>query len=438
MGSTLADQTPDVPRERLDSWKAIAEYLKRDVATARRWEKTLGLPVRRVPGDRRGRSVFAYPAEIDAWLACAPTAADAAPADAARTEPPPSKRWTWVAAAALVATAVGIVWTASAARVNPADLRVELRADAIAAVDREGHEQWEFRLPSPYATVFSAIDVPARVVAGSRPAVYVITSHRSRRTDEVIESGELMELSVQGERRRSFLFDDQLTFNGKRFSAPWAVTSFAVDDREDGRRIAVAAHHYTWDPSVVTVLDDRWQRRGTFVHAGWVESVRWLPSNRLLIGGFSQAHNGGMLGLLDADGVDGQGPEPPGTQYYCESCGGTDRPIRMVVLPRTELNRVTGSRFNRAIVELTADRIVARTIEMPGSDLHGAVDVLYEFTHALDLISANFSNHYREQHRVLALEGKLDHSFEQCPDRDGPREILEWTPRSGWKTRKLR
>ena len=52
--------------QRLDSWKAIASYLNRDLATARRWEKGLGLPVHRVGG--AGRSVFAYTTEIDAWL----------------------------------------------------------------------------------------------------------------------------------------------------------------------------------------------------------------------------------------------------------------------------------------------------------------------------------------------------------------------------------
>ena len=52
---------------RLDSWKAIAAYLHRDGLTVRRWERRLGLPVRRLPGGR-GASVFAYTAEIDAWL----------------------------------------------------------------------------------------------------------------------------------------------------------------------------------------------------------------------------------------------------------------------------------------------------------------------------------------------------------------------------------
>ena len=52
--------------ERLDSWKEIAAYLKRDVRTVIRWEKTEGLPVRRQMHQARG-SVFAYPSELEAW-----------------------------------------------------------------------------------------------------------------------------------------------------------------------------------------------------------------------------------------------------------------------------------------------------------------------------------------------------------------------------------
>jgi excisionase family DNA binding protein len=53
--------------DRLDSWKEIAEHLKRDLRTVRRWEAERGLPVHRVPGSGR-RVVFAYRSEIDAWL----------------------------------------------------------------------------------------------------------------------------------------------------------------------------------------------------------------------------------------------------------------------------------------------------------------------------------------------------------------------------------
>ena len=55
----------------LQSWKEIAAYLERDSRTARRWEKTQGLPVRR-HGDSSRASVYAYPSELDAWRAAKP------------------------------------------------------------------------------------------------------------------------------------------------------------------------------------------------------------------------------------------------------------------------------------------------------------------------------------------------------------------------------
>lgn len=56
---------PEPSGERLDSWKEIAAYLKRDERTVRRWEKE-GLPVRRKVHKKQA-SVFAYREEIDAW-----------------------------------------------------------------------------------------------------------------------------------------------------------------------------------------------------------------------------------------------------------------------------------------------------------------------------------------------------------------------------------
>ena len=44
----------------------IAAYLKRDVRTVRRWEKTQGLPVHRHPYLKRGL-VYGYKEELDAW-----------------------------------------------------------------------------------------------------------------------------------------------------------------------------------------------------------------------------------------------------------------------------------------------------------------------------------------------------------------------------------
>jgi Tol biopolymer transport system component len=69
--------TPEPP---LESWKAIAAHLSRDVRTVKRWEKNEGLPVRRYLHQARS-SVYAFASELDAWRAArAPRPMQDAPA----------------------------------------------------------------------------------------------------------------------------------------------------------------------------------------------------------------------------------------------------------------------------------------------------------------------------------------------------------------------
>lgn len=52
--------------DRLDSWKEVATYLKRDIRTLHRWETEEGLPVYRHLHKKRG-TVYAYRSELDVW-----------------------------------------------------------------------------------------------------------------------------------------------------------------------------------------------------------------------------------------------------------------------------------------------------------------------------------------------------------------------------------
>jgi Tol biopolymer transport system component len=107
--------TPD----RLDSWKDIASYLKRDVSTVQRWEKREGMPVHRHLHDKLG-SVYAYPTELDAWWHERSLAEDnnGGPIEphpalpAAATALQKSRRWfLWLTAALGAVTLAGtLVW----------------------------------------------------------------------------------------------------------------------------------------------------------------------------------------------------------------------------------------------------------------------------------------------------------------------------------------
>ena len=76
--------------ERLESWKRIAAYLRRDVRTVQRWEQTNGLPVHR--HQRAQRAIpYAYTKELDVWWT--------GHSDIAPSEAPPNRKGRFIAAA---------------------------------------------------------------------------------------------------------------------------------------------------------------------------------------------------------------------------------------------------------------------------------------------------------------------------------------------------
>ncbi len=67
MSSNSTPPKPDSAQDdRLESWKEIAAYLRREVRTVQRWEKRESLPVHRHVHDKLG-SVYAFKSELEAW-----------------------------------------------------------------------------------------------------------------------------------------------------------------------------------------------------------------------------------------------------------------------------------------------------------------------------------------------------------------------------------
>ena len=115
-----ASELPNGPNDgRLDSWKKIAVYLKRDMTTVQRWEKLEGMPVHRHLHDKMG-SVYAFRSELDAWMQGRSdqqplSGIEPGPDDTAASRPNAAKfhfRWPAIAVAgALAAVAIAlIVW----------------------------------------------------------------------------------------------------------------------------------------------------------------------------------------------------------------------------------------------------------------------------------------------------------------------------------------
>jgi TolB-like protein/Tfp pilus assembly protein PilF len=116
-GSTRLGLNNDAPMQRgddrLDSWKAIAAYLRRGLRTVRRWEKEEGLPVHRHVHQRLG-SVYAYKSELDVWRDSrgAPLRRELVPEnklpEPKRLPTPAVRRGLWIAAAVVVTAATAL------------------------------------------------------------------------------------------------------------------------------------------------------------------------------------------------------------------------------------------------------------------------------------------------------------------------------------------
>jgi len=85
---------------RLDSWKEIAAYLRREVRTVQRWEKSANLPVHRLQLEKQS-AIYAYKSELDAWYSDRRPTLESNGADSEGTEVPTffeRLRQPWIAA----------------------------------------------------------------------------------------------------------------------------------------------------------------------------------------------------------------------------------------------------------------------------------------------------------------------------------------------------
>jgi hypothetical protein len=218
-------QPPADGNRRLDSWKAIADYLGRDVGTVRRWEKAQGLPVRRVPGGR-GRSVFAFTEEIDAWLRDSEARrATALTAPAFSLQSIPAVwRWSVAAASLFVIVISAAAFFVVRNRTDDGQITIQITELGVVARDITGGERWRYQFPTEYRTLPGQVGRQWLTMTGSNPAAYVITSHRLLRDHRVL-GGELLAFDDRGTVRRRFMFDDEYRLRG---------TAFGGDDRGGG------------------------------------------------------------------------------------------------------------------------------------------------------------------------------------------------------------
>lgn len=210
------------PEERLDSWKAIAAYLDRQVRTVQRWEKEEGLPVHRLPHKKQG-SVYAYKSELDAWRQRSLAVVEASLTVAEPASPTPDDPfapsphvmrlplWSFVVVAALALAAAGGWWWVRGRSVVP--VRAPAASEApgaasgrlLAQATGEGGAPRLVKLgPAPQAAVLSG-DGGTLYVADAQDGSLSEVDTASLRVRAVLRlGGALGALALSGDGRRLY------------------------------------------------------------------------------------------------------------------------------------------------------------------------------------------------------------------------------------------
>jgi hypothetical protein len=447
---------------RLDSWKDIATYLRRDVRTAIRWEKEKGLPVRRVPGGQR-KAVFAYTSELDTWLTheelepqgLKPASngghngtAEAVPFPTAKALPPHSTRLSWpyylafVAAVAVIAIAVIAFESRTHAGGPNPPVRVAFTLNALQAFDAGGQMLWSYPLPG-------TVD-PEQVIDGRRlPDEIRIADFTGDGDREVLallplrvgpnatwaNHFEVDMFSSRGKLLWSYVPRGRLVFATHDLKDNWRVLDLFVSDHQGKKQIWIVVAHSVWGHSFIVSLDPETGKDSLrYVNSGAIFTLNELATARgnfLLAAGFNNEYDSGSLAVIDESKDFAASPQSEGTNHKCLNCPKGD-PAYYFVFPRSEINELVQFYEDRVYkIEVTDDEMELRKKETEWGI--GAQSLyLLKSDGVIRPVSVRFETSYDRLHDKLEREGKINHSLANCPERLRPRPVRMWTPEGGW------
>jgi hypothetical protein len=348
--------------ERLDSWKEIAAYLKRDERTVQRWERERSLPVHRVEGKRRDL-VIAYTGEIDAWLEGHPKLLSHSENEAADPSSNSLRadywrswvHWRTFAVVAALGLIVGVAaWRLVIRSAGEPD-RVEVQGDKLTAYDKSGRKLWDYSFGFPLDEIVyrarGADFFPRRENAvlrdldgdGHAELVFVAVPTTVGDADR----GVLACFDHRGKLRWSYTPRRTVHFGNTAYEPPYFVDFFRLStgDGSSGTAIWLVAHHIPWFPAVVTKLDAEGKPLAEYWHGGHIDTLaeaKVAGRRELLIGAVNNENSEAALSAVDFERPAGRSPAET-SNYRCQDCPPND-PLAYLLFPASTLGRVIDQR----------------------------------------------------------------------------------------------
>lgn len=428
--------------DRLDSWKEIADHLKREVRTVSRWERERGLPVHRTPGGRRG-AIFAYRSEIDAWLKKpleATPQVESAPV--AKTSRRP-----WIAAAVAtlgLATLAFVVVVVFRLTQHPNPQLATVVGTQLTAFDGAGHPLWHHELPRPLLALKEDEKLEGRL----QGHIHVEDLNGDGKNQVLLAApygpsatipDELYCYNPGGDQAWRYQPRVEFNFVGRHAGGPWKIHALTLVAEGRKKTIWAAFADPRFAPAFLVSLDANGNSRLRYVSSGNVNALTGLSNEKgtfILAGGINNEYRAASLAVLDNRQPPAASPQTPGNRFECTDCP-AGRPLLFIVLPRSEVNIASGLPYNWVDAFFKRDGdILLETHEQREDNVE--ITGFFELSDRFTPKSISFGAGYKEAHERMEKRGLIDHTWSDCQEQKHPATARVWDQTHAWREIQIR
>jgi len=339
---------------------------------------------------------------------------------------------------AVVLVCLGVLGAVIAYIMNPARVaRVVWNGNAFVAMSDSGKVLWK------YAFQASLRELPAEesawrtqivdLMGDGAPEVLVAASFVP---PEWAGREEIFCFSSRGNLLWRYKPKVDIEFNTRDLNGPWKFTYMLVVPDGRSRSTWVAVGHDVWWPAFIVRLSAAGVANRVFTSSGLIEvleRVQTKGDSYVLAGGINNEYRQASLAILSETGPPATSPQTEGSEYQCIRGCPAAKPFRYILLPRSELNAASDVAYNEVVrIHTRPGGITVETRE--GSAMPAA---FYDFSQELQPERVAYGRDYREVHRRFEREGRIKHSFKDCPERKSAAVLRICDDRGVWSTVKV-
>ena len=270
------------------------------------------------------------------------------------------------------------------------------------------------------------------------PGVLAVCSHLSEPSSPQPTSDDLYYFRPDGRIQWIYsLRPDLLDLTGQHFEPVWRF-SHVIPVPSGKRQMLWAGVHHGWRwPGCVLRFDGAGPPVIQFANSGFVERLCRIPTPEgelIAVGGENNAFGRASVAVLAVN--DPPSSSPGGGEKRCYfSNSPSGQPRDYILFPSTEMLTALDTPYGQVTqiyATNTSGFIVTIVSARTTSELF-----MYEFSARTEPDSVMPSGSCSLFHRRLEKEGKLNHTWDVCPDLANPLTIRHWRRVIGWRDEKV-